>query len=74
MVAKSCKGSTCVDPWRVLHPNGDVKSLKGALDQDYDAFYAFMGTRVKFDECRMGYIVDSEGPQSALVFGVDFNE
>ncbi|KAI9743875.1 MAG: hypothetical protein M1818_002609 [Claussenomyces sp. TS43310] len=72
MVTKSCKGRTCVSPWGVLHPDGDVKTLKDALDQKFDSFYSFVGQRVRFDRCELGYIIESEGPQAALQFGVDY--
>lgn len=72
MVTKSCKGSTCVDPWGVLHPAGNVATLEDALDRDYDTFYSYVGSRVSFDKCELGYIVESEGPQRAFAFGVDF--
>ncbi|KAF5689593.1 arylsulfatase [Fusarium circinatum] len=39
MVVKSCKGETCINPWKVLHPDGDVKSLKDPLKNKYDSFY-----------------------------------
>jgi len=71
MVTKSCKGATCVSPWSVLHPDGDVRSLTDALHERFDGFYAFVGERVKFDRCELGYIKESEGPQAAMQFGVD---
>jgi N-acetylglucosamine-6-sulfatase len=63
MVTKSCKGRTCVDPWTVIHPEGDVKTLKDALHEDFDGFYASVARRVSFDKCELGYIRESEGPQ-----------
>jgi len=69
MVTKSCKGRTCTDPWSVIHPTGDVKTLRAALDEKFDAFYLNeVSERVRFDKCELGYILDSEGPQKGLVF------
>ncbi|KAF4501999.1 arylsulfatase [Fusarium agapanthi] len=39
MVMKSYKGETCIKPWKVLHPDGDVNSLKDALSNNYNSFY-----------------------------------
>lgn len=63
MVLKSCKGGTCVEPWKVLHPQGDVASLTDALRARFDAFYDEQ-VRVSFSRCELGYIVDAEGPQA----------
>lgn len=69
MVTKSCKGATCVDPWGVLHPQGDVKTLGDALRVKFDGYYerGLAGT-VRFDRCELGYILDSEGPQAIAAF------
>ena len=63
MVLKSCKGSTCIEPWKVLHPQGDVNSLSDALQVKFDSFYEKQA-RVAFDRCELGYIIDAEGPQT----------
>jgi N-acetylglucosamine-6-sulfatase len=69
MVTKSCKGSTCTDPWSVIHPKGDVKTLKDALNKRFDAFYlSEVAKKVSFEKCELGYILESEGPQDAIVF------
>jgi N-acetylglucosamine-6-sulfatase len=73
MVTKSCKGHTCVDPWSVIHPNGDVKTLGDAVDKRFDAFYTSVQQRVSFDKCELGYILDSEGPQQSVVFDTATN-
>ncbi|KAI9155026.1 Arylsulfatase [Paramyrothecium foliicola] len=62
LVLKSCKGSTCSQPWRALHPSGDVDTLEAALSPRFDEFYKTQA-QVKFDHCEKGYIVESEGPQ-----------
>jgi N-acetylglucosamine-6-sulfatase len=68
MVTKSCKGRTCVQPWSVIHPAGNVKTLQGALNKRYDNFYASVSASVSFEKCELGYIIESEGPQEAVVF------
>jgi N-acetylglucosamine-6-sulfatase len=62
MVMKSCKGQTCIEPWKGLHPNGDVRSLDDALDEKFDDFYREQ-RKVSFERCEAGYIVEAEGPQ-----------
>jgi N-acetylglucosamine-6-sulfatase len=75
MVTKSCKGRTCTDPWSVIHPAGDVKTLREALDTRFDAFYETeVKERVRFERCELGYILASEGPQQVLEFKQDKNE
>jgi len=69
MVTKSCKGRTCTDPWSVIHIDGDVKTLREALDGRFDAFYeAGVKDQVSFDRCELGYIIASEGPQDVADF------
>ncbi|KAH7231026.1 alkaline-phosphatase-like protein [Fusarium tricinctum] len=70
MVMKSCKGRTCTEPWKVLHPDGDVKSLKDAMDSKYDSFYlqAAEKNSVSFGMCMGGYIVTAEGPQAPSTY------
>jgi len=66
-VLKSCRAESCIDPWRQLHPAGNVASLKEALSPRFDAFYEERGRKtgekIEFDRCEKGYIVDAEGPQ-----------
>lgn len=62
MVLKTCKGSDCVQPWKVLHPTGDVDSLHDALDGKFDDFYAQQES-VEFTRCEKGYILESELPE-----------
>ena len=62
MVTKSCKGKGCREPWGVLHPGGDVKSLAGALHETFDAFYEEQ-PRVSFASCVKGHVISEEGPQ-----------
>lgn len=76
LVLKSCKGSSCVAPWRVLHPHGDVLSLEDALATRYDEFYEQEQVKVEFSRCEAGHIVDAEGPQDANVYrsGLQWSE
>ncbi|RMJ12657.1 hypothetical protein CDV36_007698 [Fusarium kuroshium] len=62
LVLKSCKGQSCIEPWKILHPEGDVTSLKDALDVKFDEFYE-QQVKVSFDRCEDGYLIDAEGPQ-----------
>jgi len=77
-VLKSCKGNSCVHPWKSLHAQ-DVNSLDDALHSDYDTFYEIEQTRIEFGRCEAGYIIDAEGPQfeaDGLVYrdGVKWSE
>jgi hypothetical protein len=63
LVLKSCKGERCVKPWRALHPEGEVSTLKDALSPQFDSFYEHEQVRVRYGRCEPGYIIDAEGPQ-----------
>jgi hypothetical protein len=65
LVLKSCQGTTCIEPWNVLQPDNSVRSLRDALDKQYDSFYRAQ-PQVSFDWCAAGYIVEAEGPQVPL--------
>jgi N-acetylglucosamine-6-sulfatase len=60
-VLKTCKGEACIKPWEELHPNLGVHTLAEALDVKYDGFYESY-TKIHFERCEYGYIVESEGP------------
>ena len=60
MVLKSCKGDACTTPWTVLHENGNVTSLKDAVNSQYDDFYSKQ-PKVSFSECKDGYFPEFEG-------------
>ncbi len=62
-VLKSCKGTTCTQPWRALHPSGNVESLRDALSPRFDHFYLDQQAKVSYSSCEAGYIVEAEGPQ-----------
>lgn len=65
-VLKSCKAEACVQPWKALFPAENVGNLQDALAERYDSFFA-QRSGVEFNQCEMGYILESEGPQ----FGED---
>lgn len=67
MVLKSCKAKSCTDPWSVVHPRGDVRSLRDAMNAKYDDFYGRQ-PKVAFSKCEEGYIIESEGPQVGLAY------
>ncbi|KAI1113323.1 arylsulfatase-like protein [Nemania sp. NC0429] len=62
-ILKSCRAQTCINPWRALHPSGNVESLKDALSPRFDTFYETEVKKIKFERCAAGYILDAEGPQ-----------
>ncbi|KAN0074174.1 Alkaline-phosphatase-like, core domain containing protein [Elaphomyces granulatus] len=67
LVLKSCQGVTCVQPWRVLHPAGDVHDLPDALHTQYDQFYREQ-VKVAYSRCESGYLVNAEGPQEPQIY------
>ncbi|KAF1849200.1 arylsulfatase-like protein [Cucurbitaria berberidis CBS 394.84] len=62
-VLKSCKGRTCIEPWRALHPDGNVEKLRDALSARFDEFYEVQQKKIEYSRCEDGYIIDAEGPQ-----------
>ncbi|EIN14555.1 Arylsulphatase [Punctularia strigosozonata HHB-11173 SS5] len=64
LVLKSCVGNACINPWKSLHPTGEVRSLEDALKPQYNAYYTQL-PRVEFTSCEIGYIIEAEGPQWA---------
>ncbi|KAH9820938.1 putative sulfatase family protein [Teratosphaeria destructans] len=61
-VLRTCTGRSCTHPWEVLHPSGDVHTLRDALAPRFDDFYERRQERVRFEKCEKGYILESEGP------------
>lgn len=59
MVLRDCKDETCTQPWQVLHPSGDIKTLEGALDSSYDDFYADQ-PKMTFGGCMKGFFEENE--------------
>lgn len=68
LVLKSCKASTCYDPWLELHPWGDVTSLPEAMNPIFDDFYQKQQPKVAFSECQLGYLIGAEGPQKGFSY------
>jgi N-acetylglucosamine-6-sulfatase len=63
MVLKTCKDESCTQPWKVLHPDGGVRSLKDGLSKQYDKFYAEQ-PKMWFKGCAPGYFADWENQDS----------
>lgn len=63
LVLKSCQGGTCTQPWRALHPDGNVENMRDALSPRFDDFYVEQQKKVAYSRCEYGYIEDAEGPQ-----------
>lgn len=70
MILKSCKQNECIEPWKILHPDGKVLTLLDALRSEYDMFYAEQ-PRVSFTSCELGYFPGAEGPQHANIYNGD---
>ncbi|KAE8154437.1 alkaline-phosphatase-like protein [Aspergillus avenaceus] len=67
LVLKSCQGISCTKPWDVLHPAGDVQTLRDALADSFDVFYQSQ-VRVEYGWCEEGYILEAEGAQVPAVY------
>lgn len=67
-VLKSCSGETCRHPWKVLHPSGDVKTLRDALKPEYNEFYKNL-PKVEFKHCMRHYDPQNELPASSVFPG-----
>ena len=67
LVLKSYKGKQCIKPWATMHPQGDVQSLKDALNEKFDHFYNRQ-PKVAFTSCAEGFLRELEGPQDAVPF------
>ncbi|KAJ5108211.1 hypothetical protein N7456_004886 [Penicillium angulare] len=65
LILKSCQGNTCIEPWKVLHPEGSIHTLRDALDEQHDIFYD-QQPQVSFNWCDLGYRIEAEGPQDHL--------
>lgn len=61
LVLKSCKGRICREPWKSIHPEGDVSDFQAAMLSEFDHFYEVEQTRVKFNYCWNGYVPEAEG-------------
>jgi N-acetylglucosamine-6-sulfatase len=61
LTLKRCKGTVCTRPWAKLHPKGNVKNLRDAMQVRYDWFYERRQKKVTFSECAKGQILSVEG-------------
>ena len=52
MVAKSCQQDSCRNPWGTLFPNGQVTDLAGAMQSQYDSFFANQ-PKVSYSSCKL---------------------
>ncbi|UPX16432.1 uncharacterized protein EKO05_0006831 [Ascochyta rabiei] len=68
LTLKRCKGRVCRRPWETLHPCGDVKTLRDAMDSRFDAFYEQHQHAVSFSECAPGQLLDVEGALEPVVW------
>lgn len=71
LVLKTCKADECRNPWGVLHPDGNVKTLLDALNPAYDEFYEVEQNVVHFDECLAGYLLSNELPADVKPYSLD---
>lgn len=67
LVARRCKTNSCRNPWSELFPNGEVNSLRGAMDAKYDIFFTSQ-PRISFQNCKPGYHIDNEGRQKVYPY------
>lgn len=75
MRLKSCKAKSCHKPWSVLHPNGDVNTLKDALHDSFGTFYHEQ-PKASFSSCQLGYlegvaILSTQKGLKVSMFGMD---
>ncbi|KAL1925836.1 uncharacterized protein VTP21DRAFT_719 [Calcarisporiella thermophila] len=59
-VLKRCKGDQCRNPWRTLHPSGEVGLLNQALQESFDQYYEEL-PKVSFTQCPPGQFLNVEG-------------
>ena len=67
LITKECKKTSCVDPFGVIFPGGQVKKLDQAMDPMYDDFFASQ-PQVSFASCSSAHITYLEGPQAPTVY------
>lgn len=68
LTLKTCEAEVCIRPWETLHPTGNVKNLKDAMNPKYDEFYLREQRRVTFSGCAYGYIKELEGALEPLPY------
>lgn len=74
LTLKRCKGRVCTRPWEKLHPGGQVKNLKDALNNKYNAFYEQQQHQVTFSECGKGQVLALEGALEPVVWQPEWDE
>ncbi|KAG2495839.1 hypothetical protein HYH03_006078 [Edaphochlamys debaryana] len=57
-----CRGESCSNPWKVLHPSGEVQSWAQALQGKYDSVYDDI-TPFRFKNCLPYQVKDNEVSQ-----------
>ncbi|GAA5891490.1 hypothetical protein JCM6882_004489 [Rhodosporidiobolus microsporus] len=61
LVLKNCVGDVCRDPWATVFPEGGVKGLSDALNEEYDQYFEEL-PRVRYSHCQIGYFQALEKP------------
>ncbi|KAF7557311.1 hypothetical protein G7Z17_g832 [Cylindrodendrum hubeiense] len=67
MVLKTCKNRVCTHPWESLHPDGNIQSLKQALNERFDEFYDGQ-PQMWFSDCPLGYFFEVENQDPVQTF------
>lgn len=73
LTLKACKGRVCTRPWEALHPQGDVHSLRDAMDPKFDGFYAYE-LKVTYTACMLGYLPQYEGALSPIPYSGNYSK
>lgn len=68
LTLKACEGEVCIRPWETLHPTGNVKNLKDAMNPRYDDFYIEKQKKVTFTGCALGYLPYLEGAMEPIPY------
>ena len=72
LILKTCVADVCCEPWKELHPNGNVKTLAHALHEKYDDLYkrSYSFAKVGWKQCYSGMDEDS----SVTLYDLDNEE
>jgi N-acetylglucosamine-6-sulfatase len=57
-----------------LHPDGEVKNLRDAMDGRFDVFYGEKQRKVSFGECALGQLLEVEGPLEPVSWRSEWDE
>lgn len=60
LLLKDCSGQMCRRPWQAIFPQGQVRTLRDAMDDKYDDFFQSQ-QKVAFQRCTLGYLPEFEG-------------